>query len=174
MNINKLALLSLLLVSCSRPPWEQGMVVPVYIDPDAFFTDEQHAIMRESMDDWSKSLDGFITFKVVGSDDYSNLVTVTSDTLTGIKIDFDGATGSTERMKNLRGGDIHMPWNVSDETFQITFIHELGHAIGLGHDSPGTVMAKHYKHASAVITCSDVTQFCSINGCDASELDPCK
>lgn len=49
--------------------------------------------------------------------------------------------------------------------FRQNVLHETGHALGMGHDVAGTIMAEDAKHASVDITDRDVNMYCEVHQC---------
>lgn len=52
-------------------------------------------------------------------------------------------------------------------------LHEFGHALGLYHAGPGTVMQSDVAKQASCVTAADLVAFCDLEGCDASQLAPC-
>jgi hypothetical protein len=51
--------------------------------------------------------------------------------------------------------------------------HEFGHAMGLSHDVPGTVMCEDVNCAANKVTCGDVAQFWRVRGGPAAFAHAC-
>ena len=150
--------------------WGEGSTAYVYIDdPHGLFSEEDTEQIKVVLAEWQGALDDHVVFQFVDGDDVpDSLITFRPDTLENLQRERDmGAV--TDYTPLARGGDITLPYDVDSETFRLLTLHETGHALGLDHDGPGTVMVSGTGFASDSITCQDVCQFCEVNGGEDDE-----
>ena len=165
-------ILFLFLLGCEGQSWKEESTAYVFIDSDQLSHEQVEAI-KEAADTWSIALDNKPKVKVIYDDNYSNLITITTDTIANIRRDRDALAVTNRQMYN-RDSDILVPHDINSDTLKIIVMHELGHAFGLVHDDPGTVMAPHLRDTADFIVCDDLHNFCDSNECDASQFTLCQ
>jgi hypothetical protein len=166
-KVHRLLLLALALTSsaCSSKP---TMDYDVTVDP-AFSPAETDAVIA-GVEDWGRSIPELqLTYKIASCDSPSSCQVcfhpqhdapdpthdVVGSTFPGsvddstvwIYVDRIQATG----------------WDVSSLIEQTT-AHEMGHAVGLHHTGPGTLMAADVPDQAHGVTSADVSQFWSVRG----------
>jgi hypothetical protein len=153
--------------------WEDGSIAHVWIDdPHEQFTAEQLAIIGQSTAAWQSALGEHVQFVFVSGKGPQSLIVIRPVELATIEAE-TGNSAQTHWMPTERGGAIDIAHDVDAKTFRMLVMHELGHALGLEHGPPNTVMFERLEHNPGRVTCADVWQFCEANGCDWESLAPC-
>ena len=132
----------------------------VYISPDLT---PAHAIeVMHGMDSWQEMSAGMITFTPVVSD--HQCVMTGEICVRPVTYDLgNGKVGYTDRSAE-DASNIVLDESVPDEEFHPLVRHELGHALGLNHTGPGTVMCGDYYCGSKDVTCADAQYAMSLRG----------
>lgn len=169
---------SLVLAACSPSQgcshWEEGSTAYVFIDdPEHQFSQEEIDLIHAGFQDWEDATGGYITFEFVGGKGKGSLIPIRPVLYQEIE-EKTGHSAETNYVPWERGGDIQLPCDVDRESFRLITIHEIGHALGLDHDIPGTVMVYGVDKSPDHITCRDVEQFCEVNDCDAVSMPACQ
>jgi hypothetical protein len=145
--------------------------------------------VQQAVSDWQTDSNNFITFSFDDpSDQFENkgaTITVYGDPVADIKTMPD-ANHDTVGITYWHGEscDIHIPYDLNDADFlrRIT-THEFGHAIGLVHTGPDTIMYYNINGGATHITCADLAQVCNVwnNGssdpdktCDPTQMLGCE
>ena len=123
------------------------------VSPD--FSATQSAAIFDAATEWQTRSGGFVTF----DGDANWFATIHFDVATsaqltaefgGGAIGLDTPQGKSSHIEILQGLD--------DQTFHQTALHELGHAIGLVHMTPGNVMCADTTCATLDVRCGDLQQ----------------
>lgn len=155
-----------------RGEWDEGERIKVWVQDDPNISGEERQILSDCLQEWEEATDGWLDFVVV-SDPSDAVITIEFDTLQAIKEE-TGWGAWTYYEVHEAGGDILMPNDAHPVTLRRLCLHEVGHAIGLDHGAPGTVMMNNTNHSADEVTCSDVWQLCGQSGCDALSMPPCE
>ncbi len=156
----KRLLLALLVTGCGA---SYASEYDLYIDKS--FTAEQQELILSASGRWSGATDGGVTFNPhIGVDvpttKHQVFVMPLADKDVHAYCTDPTAAGCTVRQANLDVGFVRLTGlDDNERLFRMTAQHELGHAMGLNHDSKGTVMAPDLGIASDTITARDVAQF---------------
>lgn len=130
---------------------------------------DQAAIVMSVADEWQTTTEGFITFYGAPSGAFASgtNVTITINGMPSAQIqhqDGEGVLGYEVAVGE--DSTIQLP---NDAPFASllaeTARHELGHALGLKHTGPGTIMCADIQCAAGSITCADVQQLATVWGC---------
>ncbi len=172
-------LLSLLLTGCV-----QGQILSpthhyeVFVDPR--FDHAQHDMVVNAVHEWQTDINNTVTFSFTDKPVSSQpIIVILPATQPWLKRHFNLKGPIGEAM--LRGVDtnIFVATDMSRRDFYETSLHELGHALGLDHDTKRnhlllTVMTPYSDESSDHLTCLDLRAFCQEWGCDASKFNLCK
>lgn len=171
--------LALICTSCAPSDgcrsWEEGETVYVWVDdPEQQFSETQRNSIHRAVLEWETALDGFVTFELTEGKGNDNLIVIRPSYRAEIR-EADGFDAVTHFVPWERGGGIVMPIDVSDWEFHAVMLHEMGHALGLDHDSGrDTIMQPGLESGDVdYVTCRDIEQFCLHNDCEAEEFPPC-
>lgn len=169
---------SLALAACSPSQgcthWEEGSTAYVWIDdPNHQFSQEQIDLIHSSTQEWENATGGHITFEFVDGKGQKSLIPI-RPVLYAVIEEETGHSAETHIVPWERGGGIDMPYDIDPINFRILMLHEFGHALGLDHDVPGTVMVYGVDKSADYITCRDVMQFCDVNDCDPDLMPACQ
>lgn len=173
--------LALLCVGCAQSHgcrgWDEGETAYVWIDdPDGKFTPEQVEIIHQAVEEWEIALNGFINFEFIDGKGPDALIVIRADSHENIVEDrgHDIVLAYTDYVPWEQGGGITLPFDFSNEAFHGLLLHELGHTLGLEHDTPDTLMHWKYRPEVNHITCGDIEQFCEQNLCIPASFPPCQ
>lgn len=167
-----LFLLPVLCLACS--PWERGEVA--YVKIDEGFSLEERVAIHSATDEWQEDLGSFITFQYIDDvDGVADVIRFSPSTLKQQGEEYcSGRGATTTTVPWADGGHVSIATDVPLFIFKRMALHEIGHAIGLGHDRTGTIMAPSVKKASPHVSCRDVEVWCRDFGCDSSESPVCR
>jgi hypothetical protein len=128
---------------------------------------DQVAIVMNVANEWEVTTGGFITFYGASAWASGMDVTITVNGMPSAQIqhqDGEGVLGY--ELAVGEDSTIQLP---NDAPFASllaeTARHELGHALGLKHTGPGTIMCADIQCAAESITCADVQQLATVWGC---------
>lgn len=168
-------LLCIGLLGCQQPAWHKGDTAHILIVEEDF-TPAQVVKLKEAVEEWNIALNGWLTFDYVTTKGDQELIVIRGEDWHAL--DKDGYAAVTYLVPWECGGGIEMPNNDPanwDKYFISLALHELGHALSLGHSkSHDSVMFPRVTKASLTITCVDLEQFCEVNGCDAKDFPLCQ
>lgn len=155
--------------------WEEDSVANVLIlDPDDKFSDEQRDMIDQVLNEWMEATDEHITFTYVPTKGYRNLIVIRSDALANIQEERD-CSAVTDWVPWENGGGITLPYDAPLDGFRLLVLHEVGHALGLGHefqDKEAIMFPASQERQN--ITCTDVEAFCDSNDCESYKLTVCQ
>ncbi len=154
--------------------WQVNPTHHYNLDIQTGFTADQYGLIIGAADRWTAATDGMITFGLIGWKGDPTTITVTGMPKADLQAQWGAGLAGVTWLTGGENSDIYLSTDVSDDTFMHTTEHELGHALGLDHTGPGTLMCKDNGCASQDITCADVEQFCRIWGCDAWKMRICQ
>jgi hypothetical protein len=105
--------------------------------------------------EWQQSSANYVTFDFLSST--SDVIAFHATSVAQIRTEFGGgAIGYTEY--EGQSSSIDLGTSLDAETFHQTALHEIGHALGLKHTRPGTVMCMNTTCATLEVTCGDLVQ----------------
>ncbi len=135
--------------------WEPNPTRHYHLKIDATFSDDQRQAIVDAATEWQKSSGDYVTFDVDprAPDD---VISFESKSWFTMSREFDGSLG--ESIFHGQSTDIVILDGLEGITFLQTVTHEIGHAIGLVHTGPGTIMCKDSMCATTEVTCADLQQ----------------
>lgn len=139
---------------------------PVHFPSCNYFIVWKHpdSIATSAANDWQRITGLTLTWIPTAPQDCPNCIFVvpsTTSQLTETCISSEHTvTGCTYALPYITDSSILMiAMDQSDDMMGYTWRHELGHAMGLLHTGPGTVMHPHFSEAAHVVTNSDIEQW---------------
>lgn len=119
------------------------------------FSDEQSQAIFDAATEWQSRSGNFVSFDGVQA--WDDVITVHPATDDQIVAEFGGGAIGYDKT-NGSSSTIAILASLDPETFHQTALHELGHALGLVHDTPGNIMCSNTVCATLEVTCGDLEQ----------------
>lgn len=147
---------------------------------------EQASVVVDAANDWQLATNNYIMFFTstdylpIWTDQTDNVITITGQPSKQIEARNNGAIGYCAR--HGEPSSIVLANDVDNVYLKRLSLHEIGHAIGLQHTGPNTIMSPwmdcdNDMCADQHITCTDVSQLCFVwdkIGCDAPDMPACQ
>lgn len=171
-RFQQMVVASILLCLSGCATWDKKETAHIFIEENDFSPD-QILVLQEAVSEWNQALNGYLNFEFVSNKDESNIVIKGVSLASLQEDDFAGVT-YTVPWEN--GGNIELPndlYGDGKEYLLPLALHELGHALSLGHSEEHTLMQPMLYNPTQRITCLDINQFCDINGCNAADFPIC-
>lgn len=164
--------LTIILTGCIPPRMISGSHhYDVYIDPR--FPNWQHESVTNAVLEWQVNTDETVTFDFINQPTSHNpiIVILASDKEFLHKHFHPTTVGRTY----YRGVDsfIRIDTDEGPRNFHQIALHEMGHALGLDHNGPGSTMYDWSDDAADYITCKDLHAFCDVWNCNADNFPLC-
>jgi len=135
--------------------WEPNPTMHYHLKIDPSFSVEEAQAITDAATAWQAQSGSYVTFDA-NPRAPSDVISFTRGTWFEMSREFDGSLG--ESIYDGQSTHIVIYEGLDLTTFTQTVTHEIGHAIGLVHTGPGTIMCKDSICATLVITCADIQQ----------------
>ncbi len=148
----------LVLATCSLAcavGWEANPTNHYHLKIPPSFTSDQAQMITDAATEWQKRSGNYVTFDADPRARF-DVITFEGGDAFEMSRNFDGALG--ESIFDGQSTTIVIYDGLDATTFHQTVMHEIGHAIGLVHTGPGTIMCKDTGCATHEVTCADVQQ----------------
>lgn len=147
--MNRVILALLLGCSSDNPDHHYHLVIASDFSPD-----QQQAIY-DAASDWQTSTNGYVTFD--GAPSPNDVIHFYTATPSQIAFEFGGGYIGYDQTSG-QSSTISLLTSLDAQTFHQTALHEIGHALGLVHTPPGTIMCADSACATLIVTCGDQKQ----------------
>jgi hypothetical protein len=142
-------------LACSSANTTHHYHLDLAADDGSQFSQAQAQAIFDAASEWQSASDGFVTFDGQGA--FVDVIVVHPSTVDEIVAEFGGGAIGY----NVTSGSsstIAILTTLDTQTFHQTALHELGHALGLVHTTPGNVMCANTTCATLEVTCGDLMQ----------------
>lgn len=128
------------------------------------FSSDQVAAILDAANEWQSSSDAYVTFD--GAPATEDTIVFHARTPDAMLAEFGGGAIGNNAYEG-QSSNIDLVMTLDAETFHQTVIHEIGHALGLIHTTPGTIMCANTQCATLIVTCGDLNQLMghTVDGC---------
>lgn len=140
--------------------WNRGDICHIHIEDG--FSSDQISLIKESSNDWSNALDGYIEFEYDSTPSYyDHLMNIHPTLMETLRSEHSKVIVGWTSYYSIRseGGFTEISVDIPNKDFGLAIKHEMGHVLGLTHTGVGTIMAPLVGEMSERVTQTDVDQF---------------